>query len=132
MQKDAGWHGLTSRHADEEVAQHLLDRRGTPPQRRGQSGRPCRMLIRENGESAALSLINFGLHDIGGSTRDPLQEGPARCGGHKAKQASAVQSPDPATFGLLSAPLAAVSLLAGYFPARRAMRVGLLTAMRSE
>jgi ABC-type antimicrobial peptide transport system permease subunit len=43
-----------------------------------------------------------------------------------------VQSTDPATFGLLSALFAVVSLLAGYFPARRAMGVDLLTAMRSE
>jgi putative ABC transport system permease protein len=43
-----------------------------------------------------------------------------------------VDSTDPATFGVLSLVLLAVAMLACYVPARRAMRVDPLVAMRSE
>jgi len=43
-----------------------------------------------------------------------------------------VDSTDPATFGVLSFVLLAVAMLACYVPARRAMRVDPLVAMRSE
>jgi putative ABC transport system permease protein len=43
-----------------------------------------------------------------------------------------VEPTDPATFGLLSMLLVAVALLACYFPARRAMRVDPVIAIRAE
>jgi ABC-type antimicrobial peptide transport system permease subunit len=39
---------------------------------------------------------------------------------------------DPATFTLIAALLLSVSLVAGYFPARRATRVDPMTALRGE
>jgi ABC-type antimicrobial peptide transport system permease subunit len=43
-----------------------------------------------------------------------------------------VRATDPATFGIMALALLAVALLASWIPARRAMRVDPLVALRNE